>query len=126
MYEVSEELKEIAERVMDKRKDVMHLKDLEVRLIFLKCNKEIRRVKNVTYADTEKVKDKYKSIMNADFIITFYTAVTDDLSEEQMETLMWHELKHVGYDGDRCWIIPHDTQDFRTILIECGVDWAKV
>lgn len=125
MYKISKKLEELADKVIRERDDVSHLKEYGVQIIFLECNKEVKENK-VTYADTERIKDKYRAIIEADFIITFYTSITDKLSEKQKEILMWHELKHVGFDGYKRWIIPHDAVDFIEIIKEYGVDWADI
>lgn len=127
MYKKSEELRQLADKVMDKYEDVSHLKELGCNILFLACDKEkSSKASKRVYADTEKVKDKYKSVMIYDFIITFYTSLTDELDDKQMEILMWHELKHVGFDDEgNCKVIPHDVEDFMDVVKRYGPDWVE-
>ena len=76
------------------------------------------------YADTEKVNEMFKTLMPYDFVITFYQDAAE-LDDKIKEILMYHELKHVGFDPDnlRYYIIPHDIEDFVDVLKKYGYDW---
>lgn len=48
------------------------------------------------------------------------------LNEHQRRLLMFHGLRHAGFDpgsGDR-WVNPHDVEDFADIIQSEGMDWA--
>ena len=126
MYEINDALAELADSVMESHEDVGHLKKFGCRIAYMMCSSPKKSGSKVVYADTEKVKDKYKAIVPYDFLITFYEPMTAELEAHQMEILMWHELKHVGFDGEKCKIIPHDTEDFKDIVRKYGVDWVQV
>jgi hypothetical protein len=129
-YEVSESLRDIAEKVIEENENLRHLAFELDRILFMYSDKnKISRGKTV-YADTELVKPKYREVMTYDFIITVYKPPTQYLSDEQMERLMYHELRHVGveYTGDgeddvKLSIVPHDVEDFREIINSWGIDW---
>lgn len=123
MYEVNEALERIAEKVMQERADVAHLKAYGCRIAYLMSSEAKRTTTRITYADCEKVKEKYKALIPYDFIITFYEPQIAELDADQLELLMWHELKHAGFDGEKCKIIPHDINDFKDIVRAHGVDW---
>ena len=59
-----------------------------------------------------------------DFIITFY-ADSAGIGEEYLKILMRHELMHIGYDGEKRYIVPHDCEDFKAIIRDYGVDWIN-
>lgn len=125
MYEINNALAELANRVMDMHADVAHLKKYGCRIAYMMCSEPKKSASKVVYADCEKVKEKYKALVPYDFIITFYEPQVADLEADQMEILMWHELKHAGFDGEKCKIIPHDTEDFKDIVRKYGVDWVQ-
>ena len=79
----------------------------------------------ICFADTEKVKPKYRAFVDYDFVITFYKDA-QFLSKKALKVLMLHELKHVGWDGERAYIVPHDVEDFSSILTDYGLEWTKM
>ena len=125
MYKESDFLKRLAQQVISERPRVQHLDDPELRIAYLESDKEKKKAGRPVFADCEKVKDKMKAVMPYDFVITFYTVNCAGMDGEQLETLMYHELLHVGWDGESCSIVPHDVQDFREILQDKGIDWSK-
>ena len=79
----------------------------------------------IVNGDCEKVGPKWRALTGYDFVITFYKTA-ELLNEHQRRLLMFHELRHAGFDpgsGDR-WTIPHDVEDFADIIQSEGVDWA--
>lgn len=125
MYRESEELRSLAEAVMEEHPDVSHLKEFGCRIAYFISDKMKKSSQKIVFADTEKVKEKYKALVDYDFIITFYEPCIQDLSDKAIKILMYHELMHIGYDGDKCKIIPHDTEDFKRILELFGVNWIE-
>ena len=125
-YARSEALEGIARAVMEEfPQEFSHLNNC--RIAYQVCNH--RKTKSggmIVYADTEKVRYKHKGLLPYDFIITFY-ADGDILDEEIQKRLMYHELKHVGYDAaeESCYIIPHDLEDFRDVINKWGTDWIR-
>ena len=124
MFEISPYLEDLAKSTIEKFPELNHLDDPDLNIVYLISEKKKRQDKKIVYADTEKVKDKYNSICNADFIITFY-ADSEGLDDERMEILMHHELLHVGWDGENKSILPHDICDFRDIIEAHGLDWVQ-
>lgn len=124
MYELNDTIRELGEKVIEERAEFAHLRTDELRIIYLSCEKKrTSRGKNV-YADTEKISDKVKAVLPADFIITFYRPCCEGLSEENMEKLMIHEMKHIGYEsGKPCFLIPHDVEDFSDMIETYGMKW---
>ena len=43
------------------------------------------------------------------------------MSREQIIALIYHELRHIGPDGD---IIKHDVEDWNNMIATLGTDWA--
>lgn len=76
-----------------------------------------------------KVKPLYAEFCPYDFLIVIYSQNVHGMTEDQLRILMYHELLHVGMketkDGVTLVINPHDIEDFRTILGQFGLDWAR-
>ena len=123
-YEQSERLAKIAAKVIAEHDNLNHLDDPECRIAYQTSDQAKKSNGKIVYADTERVKDKYKALMPYDFVITFYWPNCENLTEDKLEKLMYHELRHVGFTGDGTFtIIPHDVEDFRDVLDKWGFDW---
>lgn len=123
-YEQSDRLSKIAAKVIAEYADLNHLGDPNCRIAYQTSDQAKKSGSKIVYADTERVKAKYKALMPYDFVITFYWPNCENLTEDKLEMLMYHELKHVGFDGDSSFtIIPHDVEDFRDVIDRWGVDW---
>ena len=99
----------------------------ECRIKVFACKKEKKSRGMQVYADTEKLSDKLSALTGIDFIITFYDGWAE-LSKKALEILCIHELHHVGFrvksDGTvEKKIIPHDVQDFFSVIEAFGLDW---
>ena len=61
-------------------------------------------------------------------LITIYEPNICYFTDEQLEILIWHELKHIGIKPDSVeeeyFVIPHDYEEFREIVDAHGLDWA--
>ena len=123
MFEISTELKALADKVIAKHSRFKPITDSGCRIAYQYADKEKKSGGRTVYADTTKVSDKLKAIAPYDFLITFYKPSCATLSEEKMETLMRHELDHVGVEDGKFRIVPHDVEDFEEILKEQGMNW---
>lgn len=125
-YTKSAQLEQIARQVMIEFVDLAHLDDPGLRIAYQYSDQEKKNHDMVVYADTEVVKEKYREFMPYEFLITFYEPNCSDLDEEHLKRLMYHELKHVGFEGDSKFrVIPHNLEDFRECVEKWGVDWIK-
>lgn len=126
-YEKSEVLSAMAASIIHDFADLQHLDNPDCRIAFQVSDQKKTRGDKTIYADCEKIKDKYKAYMPYDFIITFYGPNCSGLSEDAMIRLMYHELKHVGFDpeDDIYRINPHNLEDFRECIEKWGVDWIE-
>ena len=103
----SEEIADIANRVMNERSDLRWILDAGISIGFLESDKSKKKNGKLCLAECIKVRDLYKV-----YII-----------------LLYHELLHVGMDdtGEEVKYIvnPHDVEDFRAVIDRYGIDWAK-
>lgn len=129
--EISEEYAEIGARVIEEEDSLMDLRNSQATIVYLTSEKQKNAKGKVVCAECEKVPDKYKWSIPADFTITVFLPNVEGFSEEQKRILMFHELKHVGIvfnvDGSETYsTVPHDYEDFKEIIDRYGTDWSKV
>ena len=129
-YTLSEELKELAEEVINEREDLKHIIESGVRIGYMTSNKKKKSHGMIVQGDCEKVKPKNMKFIPFDFIITFYEPHVQFLDADKMRLLMYHELLHVGAERSeagelRTWVRPHNIQDFREIVDVHGLDWSE-
>ena len=124
-YKQDETLAAIAAKVIEANANLHHLKDERCRIAYQYSDCEKKSNGKTVFADTEKVKDKLKGILPFDFIVTFYQPNTANFTPEKMERLMYHELRHIGFDPAECKysIVPHEIEDFRHVIDNWGLDW---
>lgn len=124
-YTQDEKLAKIAEKVIEENANLHHLKDERCRIAYQYSDDKKTSRGKIVFADTEKVKDKLKAMIPYDFVVTFYQPNTANLTDDKMEKLMYHELRHVGFDPaeGKFTIIPHEIEDFRDIVDSWGIDW---
>jgi hypothetical protein len=73
------------------------------------------------------VPEKWKAYCPHDFVITIYEPNCAGLSDEQLRTLMRHELMHIGItEKGKPYVVPHDVEDFYKIINEKGIHWAEI
>lgn len=124
MFYKDKTLEKIANDIIRKHDELRHLTDDALKIIYLRSDENIKNGRKTIFADTEKLNKKHRAMTGAHFVITFY-ADSEDLEGDQLEILMYHELRHVGWDGENAKIIPHDCEDFKSIVQKYGVDWAE-
>lgn len=122
MYTIDENLLDLGKKVINENPEFEMLRDGEVNIMFLRCDKPKGNKNRITYADCEKLNDKHATLAGCQFVITFY-ADSERMDEKQLEILMFHELLHVGWDGEKAFIVPHDCEDFKCIIEKYGTDW---
>lgn len=122
MYKKSEKLRDLGEKVIHTHIDLLsHIIEQDIYIEYLECDEKKVKDGRRIYADCEKVKPKYEELVPYDFIITFY----GETPEGKEETLMLHELLHVGWEDGKAKIRPHDVQDFKIIVDKLGTDWME-
>lgn len=122
---ISKEVTLIAEDLIYNDPSFKYIKDSEVKIIYLVSDATPKKDGGLKLGICELVPDKYRWAIDADFTITLFAPNVEDseLNEEQLRILVKHELMHVGLNGDKCFIVPHNVQDFYAIIEEYGVGW---
>ena len=131
LREMSEEFAEIAAAVIEEEELLIDIKNSQAGIVYL--TSEVKKQSNGkrVCAQCEKVPDKYKWSIPADFTITVFLPNVEGFSEEQKRILMFHELKHIGImfneDGSESYnTVPHDYEDFKEIIDRYGTNWSTV
>lgn len=124
MFEFSNELEELGKTVIEKYDEFSHLRHAGPRIVYQYSDRKKLTNGKAILADTTKVSEKMKPASRyTDFVITFYRPSVENMTPEQMEILMRHEMKHVGWDEGNAYIVPHDVEDFSDIIKEHGTEW---
>ena len=55
-----------------------------------------------------------------DYVIEVYGFHAEGKSREWLQILLYHEMRHIGFDGK---LVKHNIEDFRDVLLEFGLDW---
>lgn len=118
---------ELASELIKTENALRYIFDSNVTIIYLSSQAERKSKGRITCGECEKVPEKYKWAVPADFTITIFEPNVENFSEDQIKTLLFHELLHVGIlkDGDeeKYFIRPHDLEDFKLIIDRYGTEW---
>ena len=124
--QINELYQQIAKELIEARPELDYIKNSDVSIICLSSQHEKKTKKKVVFGQCEKIADKYKWGIPCDFTITVFEPNVCGFTPEQIKILIFHELLHVGIDGDKLFINPHDLEDFKAIIDKFGVDWNVV
>lgn len=119
----------IATNLINTTPELAYIKNSQVKIIYLVSNQAKKSGNKVTHGECEKIPAKYRWAIPADFTITLFAPNNAHMSEHQLEILLFHELLHIGIeqapDGSENYnIIPHDLEDFKTIIDKYGTEWS--
>lgn len=126
-YQTSEEYEQMADEVIEEHEDLYWIRKANARIGYVSSMIEKQSNGRYVYGECMKVKEIYQLYAPYDFLIVLYEPNISHLDREQLKILLYHELLHVGisFDGAEFKIRPHDVEDFRTVLEQYGLDWAK-
>jgi hypothetical protein len=127
---MNEYYQQIAKELIDVRPELEAIRESDVQIVLLSSDHKPKKGGKLVFGQCEKIANKYKWAIPADFTITVFDPNCDDFTEEQLSILIFHELLHVGVElgDDGEWkysIIPHDLEDFKAIVDEYGTSWAE-
>ena len=122
MYVDADDIKDMAEKIIDAKEELDHIRLLDINIGFLYSDKEKKAGGNLVFADCTKVNGLLSHYCPYDFIITVYEPNIIELSDAQLQVLIYHELLHIGTDGK---LKGHNVRDFYVLLQEYGLDWIE-
>ena len=99
-----------------------------IRIAYLSSDEEKKKNKRIIHAECTKVDEKYSWCCRYDFFITVYEPNIEYFTDQQIDILMEHELRHVGIDYSgkepKYYIVPHDIEEFWSIIDKYGLLWS--
>ena len=123
--DLSEDYTNLAQEVIDEHEDLHWIRKADISIGYMQSSRG-----KYVFADCRKVPDFYRVFVPFDFLITVYDPNVTEFTDDQMKILLYHELLHVGMDDngeDTKYIVrPHDIEEFRPVIDQYGMDWAKV
>lgn len=120
---ISEYYTQLAEELIRTEEKLGYLKNAPVRIVYLESTHKKRGKGKIIHGQCEKVLEKNKWGIPADFTITIFEPNVAGMSEDQLRVLLFHELLHIGEDFE---LAPHDLEDFRYIIDRFGSDWDEI
>ena len=129
MIERSEEYEKIGRNLIRRNKEFRDIIDFDIRIAFLVSDEEKTSGRKIICGECIKVAKNYFWCCPYDFMIIVYEPNTIHMNEKQKRILIRHELKHIGVNtggNEPCfYIVPHDIEDFRSIIKRYGIDWSR-
>ena len=127
---INNDYAEIADDLIRHEPSLLHLLESRAKIIYLSSDYAKTSKGKLVFGQCEKVADKYKWGIPADFTITVFEPNVEKFTEDQIRTLLHHELLHVGIDkkadGSESYsIVDHDIEDFKLILDKYGTGWSR-
>ena len=127
---INNDYAEIADELIRDEYSLFHLLESRAKIIYLSSDYAKTSKGKLVFGQCEKVADKYKWGIPADFTITVFEPNVQKFTEDQIRILLHHELLHVGIDkkadGSESYsIVDHDIEDFKLILDKYGTDWSR-
>lgn len=127
--EQCEEYENIAAEVIDAIEELNFIKELEIKIGYVKSFEAKTNKGGIVMADCQLVTPVYQCFVPYDFIITVYEPNVIELTPNQMKALLWHELRHVGINEVTLAltyrVVPHEVEDFYSIIDRLGMRWSE-
>lgn len=126
-YLVNEFYRPIAEALVKKFDEIKHVPVEYILFIDNTDSKGMNRNK-IKYAQIGKLPEKWLEVIyqltgrSFGYFMEVFKRNIQDLSREQIVALIYHELRHIGKDGE---IVLHDIEDWANMHYKLGPDWAN-
>lgn len=120
---VSNYFTEMADELIKTEPELEYLIGAPITIVYLESTLRKKSQGKLTLGQCEKVQEKNKWGIPADFTITIFEPNVRGMSDDQLKILMMHELMHIGKDFIS--VRPHDLEDFKYIVDRFGVNWAE-
>lgn len=127
---INEEYNKIGRELIETEEALVDILNSRATIIFLSSDKKKVEKGKIVHAECERISDKYKWGIPADYTITVFEPCCQGFTDRQMRILLFHELLHVGIefrDGSEKYTTnPHDLEDFKLIIERFGARWAEI
>ncbi|PHV69223.1 hypothetical protein CS063_16915 [Sporanaerobium hydrogeniformans] len=116
---MNEWYKPIARELIYKFKELQHI--AEYKILFIEDRKwEPGAAAYNWKARIKKTNLEFEAGTGYDYILETRKYYTEKISKEQLVLMIYHELRHIGKDGE---IIHHDIEDWSDIVATFGTHW---
>lgn len=127
---INEEYAIIAADIIEHEDALTDIANSKATIVYLSSDKAKKGKDKIIHAECEKVQDKHKWAIPADYTITVYEPNCINFTPEQIRILLFHELLHIDIkfneDGTETYTTrDHDYADFKLIIDRYGTDWSK-
>lgn len=128
---LNEKYAEIGAKLIEEEDALIDIANSQATIVYLSSEHKKMTAGKTVFAQCEKVAEKYKWGIPADFTVTVFEPNVEGFSDEQLRILIFHELLHIGIefneDGSESYTIkPHDLEDFKLIIDRFGTDWSVI
>jgi hypothetical protein len=129
--QINEKYAKIGKELIDTEDVLLDIRNSHASIIYLSSDLAKTDKDRLVMGQCERVADKYKWSIPADFTITLFEPNVQDKSYEAIRRIIFHELLHVGIDfkkdGTEGYSIrAHDVEDFKELIDRWGTDWSEV
>lgn len=122
---ISEMYEKMGAKLIESDKDLDDIRAFRPSILYLTSDKEKKSGGMLVKGECEKVQDKNKWAIPAEYLIIIYEKNCQGMSDKQMEILLKHELLHIKIEEEGVYKIrKHDLNDFKCITREYGADWS--
>lgn len=129
--QISEEYAKIGAELIECEDILIDIRNSQATIIYLSSDYAKTDKGKAVLGQCERIQDKYKWGIPADFTITLFEPNIEGKSLEAIRRIIFHELLHVGIefkdDSTESYSIrPHDIEDFKLLIDRWGTDWSEV
>ena len=120
----------IGRRLIKSLEEFADIAASDVKIAYLSSDELKKKNRKIVFGQCYKVNPNYTWCCKYDFFIVIYEPNVERFSDDQIETLIRHELHHVGVDFEgnetQFYLVPHDVEEFWSIINDKGLDWSDV
>lgn len=127
---INEEYAKIGSELIESEDVLIDIRNSQATIIYLESDYAKTDKGKAVLGQCERIQDKYKWGIPADFTITLFQPNIEGKSPEAIRRIILHELLHVGIDfkddsTESYSIKPHDIEDFKYLIDKWGTNWYE-
>jgi predicted metallopeptidase len=124
-FDIADDIQELAEHIIKLKTELYIIPTFNIRIGYVRAWENKNKNGRAVFADCRKITGSYQAYLPYDFLITIYEPNMAWLTENQKKIVIYHELRHVGMTERGLTVVPHDTEDFNSILEHYGLYWSE-
>ena len=125
-FVINEAYRPIAKALCKKFPELKHI-PVDSIIFIDQTETRAKKAGNIINAQIGKIQDKWHEVIyqltgrRFLYFVEFFKLNMGHMSKEQIILLVYHELRHIGPDGD---LQSHDIEDWANMYHKLGVDWS--